>query len=182
VIQGRFRFPGWRKLGEVWRMSNWRQTGPPTAPAGVSGCRRPAPCWRAPAGRRNRNPSRMPCRLSRRRRAASDPAAFRFKPGFRLGVGGGAGAEPYGDPRSKWLLDKNGRLFVVERPELPARSGTNVLGRVRFLEDTGGRRASTERRKVYADNLPQASAIACYGGRGLRCGQLEPALPQGQQD
>ena len=61
-------------------------------------------------------------------------------------------------------FDENGRLFVVERPEDFDPRGTNAhSGRIRLLEDTNGTgkfQAST----IYADKLPWASAVACYGG------------------
>jgi putative membrane-bound dehydrogenase-like protein len=61
-------------------------------------------------------------------------------------------------------FDENGRLFVLERPDDPEANGTNApLGRIRLLdhaEGDGEFHAST----VYADKLPMASALACYGG------------------
>jgi putative membrane-bound dehydrogenase-like protein len=61
-------------------------------------------------------------------------------------------------------FDENNRLFVVERPDDPGPRATNApSGRIRLLEDTDGTgrfHAST----IYADKLPWASAVACYGG------------------
>jgi putative membrane-bound dehydrogenase-like protein len=99
-------------------------------------------------------------------RALSAPATnalagFRVKPGFRLEL---VAADPLVAAPVAMAFDENGRLFVVEMPDDPDRRGTNApLGRVRLLEDTEGTgeyHAST----VYADKLPWASAVACYGG------------------
>jgi putative membrane-bound dehydrogenase-like protein len=88
-------------------------------------------------------------------------ASFRVKPGFRLDL---VAAEPVVVAPIAMAFAENGRLFVVERASDVGGRGTNgPMGRVRLLEDpegTGEYRTST----VYADNLPWASAVACYGG------------------
>ena len=99
-------------------------------------------------------------------RVASAPAtntlaAFRVKPGFRLEL---VAEDPLVASPVAMAFDENGRLFVVERHDDPDPRGTNTpLGRIRLLEDTEGTgafHAST----VYADKVPWASAVACYGG------------------
>src|ERR1019366_7427928 len=97
---------------------------------------------------------------------ASAPApnalsAFRVKQGFRLEL---VAADPLVASPIAMAFDENGRLLVVERHDDPDPRGTNTpLGRIRLLEDTEGTgefHAST----IYADKLPWASAVACYGG------------------
>jgi len=61
-------------------------------------------------------------------------------------------------------FDENGRLFVVERHDLSgAAELSSHMGRIRLLEnpDTNGVYQSSV---VYADNVPWASALACYSG------------------
>ena len=93
--------------------------------------------------------------------ATITPATFHVKPGFRLEV---VAANPLVTAPVAMAFDENGRLFVVERPEDFDPRGTNAhSGRIRLLEDTNGTgkfQAST----IYADKLPWASAVACYGG------------------
>jgi putative membrane-bound dehydrogenase-like protein len=93
--------------------------------------------------------------------ATNAPGDFRLKPGFRLEL---VAADPVVSAPVAMAFDEKGRLFVVERSDAPGRSGTNAhSGRIRLLEDTEGEgefHAST----VYADNLPWASAVACWGG------------------
>jgi putative membrane-bound dehydrogenase-like protein len=93
--------------------------------------------------------------------ATSSLATFHVKPGFRLEL---VTAEPLISSPVAIAFDENNRLFVVERRDEtgPAGAGTHS-GRVRVLEDTEGKgqfHAST----VYADNLPWASAVACWSG------------------
>src|ERR1035437_5981931 len=86
---------------------------------------------------------------------------FRVRPGFRLEL---VAREPAVISPVAMAFDENNRLFVVERRDDSSASGTNAhSGRIRLLEDTEGDgefHAST----VYADNLPWASAVACYSG------------------
>ena len=93
--------------------------------------------------------------------ATNAPAGFRVKPGFRMEL---AAAEPAVNAPVAMAFDENGRLFVVERPDYPGGTGANAqAGLIRLLEDTEGDgefHAST----VFADKLPRASAVACYGG------------------
>ena len=93
--------------------------------------------------------------------ATNVPTTFRVKPGFHLEL---VAADPLVTSPVAMAFDENGRLFVAERYDDPGRTGTNAhSGRVRLLEDREGDgefHAST----VYSDNLPWASAIACYGG------------------
>jgi putative membrane-bound dehydrogenase-like protein len=93
--------------------------------------------------------------------ATNAPTGFRVKPGFRLEL---VAAEPAVNAPVAMAFDENGRLFVVERPDYSGGSGANAQsGRIRLLEDTEGEgeyHAST----VFADKLPRASAVACYGG------------------
>jgi putative membrane-bound dehydrogenase-like protein len=93
--------------------------------------------------------------------ATNAPATFRVKPGFRLELVAGY---PLVASPVAMAFDENNRLFVVERPDDSDPRGTNThSGRIRLLEDTEGTgefHAST----IYADNLPWASAVACYGG------------------
>ena len=89
------------------------------------------------------------------------PAAFRVKQGFRLEL---IAAEPLVAAPVAMAFDDNGRLFVLERYDDLGRAGTNAhSGRIRLL---GDREAEAEfhASSVYADHLPWASAIACYGG------------------
>jgi putative membrane-bound dehydrogenase-like protein len=88
-------------------------------------------------------------------------AAFRVRPGFRLEL---VAAEPLVASPIAMAFDENNRLFVVERSDDSDPPGTNShSSRIRLLEDTaedGEFHSST----IYADNLPWASAVACYGG------------------
>ena len=94
-------------------------------------------------------------------RAANAPAGFHLKPGFRLEL---VAAEPAVIAPVAMAFDENGRLFVVERPENPGGTGTNTpAGRIRLLEDPDGE-GEYHSSTLFADNLPLASAIACYGG------------------
>ena len=93
--------------------------------------------------------------------ATNAPPAFHVKPGFRLEL---VAAEPLVAAPVAMAFDENGRLFVVERPDDPGRTGTNAHpGRIRLLEDAeGGGEFHTS--TLYADNLRWASAVICYGG------------------
>jgi len=88
-------------------------------------------------------------------------ATFRVKPGFRLEL---VAAEPLIAAPVALAFDENARLFVVERGGDAGQRGTNAQsGRIRVLEDTEGA-GHFHTSTVYADNLPRASAVACYGG------------------
>jgi putative membrane-bound dehydrogenase-like protein len=93
--------------------------------------------------------------------ATNAPAAFRVKQGFRVEL---VAAEPVVSAPVAMAFDENGRLFVVERQDEAGRSGTNAhFGRIRLLEDPEGE-GDFHTSTVYADNLPWASAVACFGG------------------
>jgi putative membrane-bound dehydrogenase-like protein len=99
-------------------------------------------------------------------RVASVPATnalpdFRLRPGFRLEL---VAREPAVISPVAMAFDENNRLFVVERLDDPSAPGTNAhSGRIRMLEDTEGN-GEFQKSTVYADNLPWASAVACYSG------------------
>jgi len=88
-------------------------------------------------------------------------AGLRVRPGFRIEL---VAAEPLVTSPVAMAFDENSRLFVVERSDDSGQRGTRShLGRIRVLEESqadGTYHTST----IYADNLPGASAIACYGG------------------
>jgi putative membrane-bound dehydrogenase-like protein len=93
--------------------------------------------------------------------ATNAPADVHIKPGFRLEL---VAADPVVAAPVAMAFDENGRLFVVERPDNPGGTGTNAhSGRIRLLEDTEGE-GEFHTSTVFADNLPLASAVACYGG------------------
>jgi putative membrane-bound dehydrogenase-like protein len=86
---------------------------------------------------------------------------FRVRPGFRLEL---VAREPAVISPVAMAFDENNRLFVVERRNDSSAPGTNAhSSRIRLLEDTEGN-GEFHRSKVYADNLPWASAVACYSG------------------
>src|SRR2546421_2311895 len=86
---------------------------------------------------------------------------FHLKPGFKIELVAGEGlvAAP-----AAMAFDENGRLFVAEMRDY-SRPGEEAagMGRIRLLQDTDNDGAIDSTR-VYADNLPHPSAIACYGG------------------
>ena len=86
-------------------------------------------------------------------------SSFRLKPGFRLQL---VASEPMVKAPVAIAFDENGRLFVVERQDSGGDQDLH-LGRVRVLEDpdTNG---LYQRSSIYVDNLPWASAVACYAG------------------
>lgn len=98
----------------------------------------------------------------------SSPAAptnalqsFEVEAGFRLEL---VAAEPAIASPVALAFDENGRLFVLEMGDSPGAAGpSRRSGRVRLLEDTDGKGVYGAS-KVYADDLPQPSALACYGG------------------
>ena len=93
--------------------------------------------------------------------ATNAPAGFELKEGFRMELV--AGESLVEDPGAM-AFDKAGRLFVVEMRDYPdGRGQTPHLGRVRMLEDTNGD-GFFDRSTVFADNLAQPSAVACYRG------------------
>jgi putative membrane-bound dehydrogenase-like protein len=93
--------------------------------------------------------------------ATNPPSAFHVKQGFRLEL---VASEPLLTNPVAMAFDENGRLFVVERYDNPGVTGTNAhSGRIRLLQDPEGE-GEFHSSTVYADNLPRASAVACYGG------------------
>src|SRR6266487_3889407 len=86
-------------------------------------------------------------------------STFRVKPGFRLEL---VAAEPLVVDPIALCFDENGRLFVVEMRDYSERRPER-LSRVRLLEDTDGD-GRFDKSTIYADNLPWASAVFCYGG------------------
>ncbi len=78
--------------------------------------------------------------------------SFRIEPGFRVAL---AATAPMVTAPVAAAFDENGRLYVVEAP---GRSG-----RVRLLEDMGSD-GMFQTDTVFADDLAQPSAIACYAG------------------
>jgi putative membrane-bound dehydrogenase-like protein len=86
---------------------------------------------------------------------------FRVRPGFRLEL---VAREPAVVSPVAMAFDENNRLFVVERRDDASAPGTNThSGRIRLLEDTEGD-GEFQSSTIYADNLPWASAVACYSG------------------
>ena len=93
--------------------------------------------------------------------ATNTLAGFHVRPGFRIEL---VAAEPMVSSPVAMAFDENSRLFVVESSDDPGEPGTNShSGRIRVLEDTEGN-GEFHTSQVYADKLPSASAIACYGG------------------
>jgi putative membrane-bound dehydrogenase-like protein len=89
------------------------------------------------------------------------PGPFQIKEGFRIDV---VAAEPTVPSPCAMAFDENGRLFVVEQQDFVVSHGqSQPSGRVRLLEDADGN-GKYEKSAIYADNLPWASAVACYGG------------------
>src|SRR5262245_242251 len=87
--------------------------------------------------------------------AINAPPGFVLKSGFRMES---VAAEPLLAAPVAIACDEANRLFVVERPER-----TPWNGRIRLLQDTdasGNFNASS----VFAEEVPWASAIACYDG------------------
>jgi putative membrane-bound dehydrogenase-like protein len=86
---------------------------------------------------------------------------FRVRLGFRLEL---VAREPAVISPVAMAFDENNRLFVVERCNDSSAPGTNAhSSRIRLLEDTEGN-GEFHRSTIYADNLPWASAVACYSG------------------
>jgi putative membrane-bound dehydrogenase-like protein len=93
--------------------------------------------------------------------ARNQVAGFQVKPGFRIEL---VAEEPAVASPIAMAFDENGRLFVLERKDASRQRETNdPSGRIRLLEDTEGH-GEFRKSSVYADSLPWASAIACYGG------------------
>ena len=66
--------------------------------------------------------------------------------------------------RSRWRLTKTAGCSSSKGLMTPAGAGrTRQSGRIRLLEETEGD-GEFHTSTVYADNLPWASAVACYGG------------------
>jgi putative membrane-bound dehydrogenase-like protein len=88
-------------------------------------------------------------------------ATFVLRPGFHLEL---VAAEPMVVAPVAMAFDENGRLFVVERHDGPSRGDVGAQsGRIRLLDIPEGESAARTS-TVFADNLPLASAVACYGG------------------
>ena len=103
----------------------------------------------------------MPCPVVTSVPATNALAGFRVRPGFRIEL---VAAEPMVTSPVAMAFDENSRLFVVERRDDSGPPGTNShSGRIRLLEDTEGD-GEFHSSTIYADNLPWASAVACYGG------------------
>ena len=98
------------------------------------------------------------------------PPGFQLDKGFRLEL---VAAAPLVTSPVALAFYENGRLFGAEMPDASARGNAQPQpGRIRVLQDTNGDGAF-ETNMVYADNLPQPSALACYdGGRLLRVGEV----------
>ncbi len=91
---------------------------------------------------------------------------FQIKKGFRIEL---VASEPLVVDPIAMAFDENGRLFVVESHQGPNQSAAQT-GRVRVLEDTDGD-GVFDTSSVYADNLTQPAAVACYaGGVFVACG------------
>ncbi len=148
------------ELNQVWRMSETHRTDGKLCCAVILALG--AVCFRVAAG----ESAEAKPESNVVPRVASAPATnalvgFRVQPGFRLEL---VASEPLVTSPIAMAFDENGRLFVVERPEEPRRTGTNApVGRIRVLEDPEGE-GTYHSSTVYADNLPWASAVACYGG------------------
>ena len=88
-------------------------------------------------------------------------ASFRLKAGFRLEL---VAAEPLIAAPAAIAFDENDRLFVAETRGTTGQRGANApMGRIRLLEDTDGT-GEFHSSTIYANRLPWASALACYGG------------------
>jgi putative membrane-bound dehydrogenase-like protein len=148
------------KLEEVWCMSNSHRTNGKLRCSAVlpvaACCLLSCAGWSAESKPESNAAPRVPSAP-----VTNAPAGFRIKPGFRLEL---VAAEPVVTAPVAMAFDENGRLFVVERSDAPNRSRTNAYsGRIRLLEDTNGE-GEFHTSRVYADNLPQPSALACYSG------------------
>jgi putative membrane-bound dehydrogenase-like protein len=97
-----------------------------------------------------------------------DPAesqrAIVARPGFRVEL---VAAEPLLRSPVAIDFDEDGRLFVAEFPEYNQYAGAQraraTRGCVRLLEDTRGT-GVYDRSTVFADNVPMATAVACWDG------------------
>ena len=94
--------------------------------------------------------------------ATSNPLGdFQVKRGFRIEL---VASETLVSAPVAMAFDENGRLFVAEMRDEPGRPEQHKPpGRVRLLEDTDGD-GVFDASAVFADELPSASAVACYGG------------------
>jgi putative membrane-bound dehydrogenase-like protein len=84
---------------------------------------------------------------------------FQVKPGFRLEL---VAVEPLVANPIAMAFDENGRLFVLEQTDISA-PGETRKGRVRLLE-ASGTNGIFDSSTVYADNLTNLTALACFGG------------------
>jgi putative membrane-bound dehydrogenase-like protein len=88
-------------------------------------------------------------------------ASFRVQRGFTVEL---VAAAPIVVAPVAMAFDENGRLFVVERRDLPGRRDQAPQpGRIRLLEDRDGEGVFNSS-AVFADNLSWPSALACYDG------------------
>jgi putative membrane-bound dehydrogenase-like protein len=97
---------------------------------------------------------------------------FQVEKGFRLEL---VASEPLVIAPVAMAFDENGRLFVAEMPGAAGGSSAQPQrGRIRMLQDTNGDGAF-ETSTVYANDLPEPSALACYDG-GLFIGTMPNLL------
>jgi putative membrane-bound dehydrogenase-like protein len=90
--------------------------------------------------------------------AEESPRNFQIKRGFRLEL---VASEPLVTDPIAMAFDENGRLFVIEAASHFVNGP--VTGRVRVLEDNDGT-GTFDSSTVYADNIANPTALACYGG------------------
>jgi putative membrane-bound dehydrogenase-like protein len=89
------------------------------------------------------------------------PAGFQVEKGFRIEL---VAMEPLVSAPSAIAFDEDGRLFVAEMPDNPNLGSTTPQpGKISLLEDKTGDGVFSAKR-LYAENVPQPSGIACYGG------------------
>jgi len=97
----------------------------------------------------------------RRGLSVAGAPGFRVAPGFRIEL---VAAEPLVTSPSALAFDERGRLFVLESSESVYGGGSSpALGRIRVL-DEADEKGVFQASAVYADQVPRASALACYGG------------------
>jgi putative membrane-bound dehydrogenase-like protein len=95
------------------------------------------------------------------KRPAGSLAGFKVRTGFRIET---VAAYPMVSSPVAMAFDENGRLFVCDLPEYrTGADATLAQGKVRLLEDSDGDGAF-DSSTLYADNVPGASAVACYAG------------------
>jgi putative membrane-bound dehydrogenase-like protein len=93
--------------------------------------------------------------------ATNGLVSFQLKPGFRIEL---VAAEPNVVAPVAMAFDENGRLFVAEMRDYPARRAANPhLGRIRVLDGMNDE-GVFQTNSIYADDLAFPSALACYAG------------------